>query len=111
MIGCWGKSGVISNVEFGMLLILQYVVLANFLWTTVACHHQPPAPSAPSSVPSPPFCSRSVTTTIGSALLALISLMIDAWGEASALVAFTKRNDAHFWNDRNLWWKVFWTIG
>ncbi|CAM6025325.1 unnamed protein product [Sphagnum balticum] len=100
----WGKSGVIWNVELGMPLLLQCVVLASFLPTTVAWHH--PAPSAASSVPSPPFCSRSVATTIGGAFLALISLMIDAWGEDSALVAFRKRNDAYFWNDRNLWWKV-----
>jgi len=36
--------------------------------------------------------------------------MKDAWGEAEALVAFRKRNDAHFWNDRNLGRKVLWTI-
>jgi len=30
--------------------------------------------------------------------------MIDAWGEASAQVAFTRRNFARFW------WKVLWTI-
>jgi hypothetical protein len=34
--------------------------------------------------------------------------MKDAWGEASALVAFTGGNGAHFW--MNLWWKVLWTI-
>ncbi|CAM6025326.1 unnamed protein product [Sphagnum balticum] len=179
MIWRRGKSGVISNVEFGMLLILPCVVLASFLSTTVAWHHSPPvacapssvpsppvpsapssvplppvpsapssvpspplvpsapssvpspplvpsapssvpsprlapsapssvpsppapfaprsvpsppfcSPSAPSPVPSPPFCSRSVATTIGSALFALISLMKDAWGEASAQVSFTR---------------------
>jgi len=46
-----------------------------------------------------------VATTIGSALLALSSLlMIDAWGEASAQMPFTRRNVARFW------WKVLWTI-
>ncbi len=104
-----------------MLLILPCVVLASFLSTTVAWHHSRPAPSSvpppphcsPSTrsrVPSPPFCSRSVATTIWSALLSLISLMKDAWGQGSAIVAFTRQNDAHFWNVRNLWWKVLWTI-
>ncbi len=107
-----------------MLLILPCVVLASFLSTTAAWHHSRPAPPAPwsvpsppswsppapSRVPSPPFCSRSVATTIGSALLALISLMRDAWGEAEAQVAFTRQNDTHFGNVRNRWWKVLWTI-
>ncbi len=107
-----------------MLLILPCVVLASFLSTTVAWHHSRPAPSAPRSVPSPPFCSpsaqspvssppfcsRSVVTTIGSAVLALSSLMIHAWGQGSAIVAFTKRNHTHFWNNGNLWWRVLWTI-
>ncbi|CAK9881199.1 unnamed protein product [Sphagnum jensenii] len=118
MIWRWGKSGVISNVELGVLLILQCVVLASFLSTTVAFYHSPPvssapssvpsppfsSPSAPSTVPSPPFCSRSVATTIGSALLALISLMKDAWGEASAQVSFTRRSIVRSW------WRVLWTI-
>ncbi|CAK9881200.1 unnamed protein product [Sphagnum jensenii] len=59
MIWRWGKSGVISNVEFGMLLILPCVVLASFLSTTVASHHSPPVPSAPvvSSITSILFAS------------------------------------------------------
>ncbi len=118
MIWRWGKSGVISNVALGMLLILQWVLLASFLSTTEAWHHSRLAPSARSSVrslpfsspsaqspvPSPPFCSRSVATTIGSAFLALISLMLDAWGQAEALVAFER------WSFARCRRKVLWTI-
>jgi hypothetical protein len=51
-----------------------------------------------------------VVTTIGSAFLALTSLMIHAWGQGSAIVSFTKRNAAHWWSGRNFWWTVLWTI-
>ncbi|CAK9233974.1 unnamed protein product [Sphagnum troendelagicum] len=124
MIWRWGKSSVISNVELGMLLILPCVVLASFLSTTAAWHHSRPAPPAPwsvpsppscsphapSRVPSPPFCSRSVVTTIWSSVLALSSLMIHAWGQGSAMVSFTKRDHVHWWNNKNFWWRVLWTI-
>lgn len=107
-----------------MLLILPCVVLASFLSTTAAWHHSRPAPPAPwsvpsppscsppapSRVPSPPFCSRSVVTTIWSAVLALSSLMIHAWGQGSAMVSFTKRNHVHFCCNKNFWWRLLWTI-
>jgi hypothetical protein len=45
-----------------------------------------------------------VATTIGSAFLALISLMLDAWGQAEALVAFER------WSFARCRRKVLWTI-
>jgi hypothetical protein len=87
MTRSWFKSGATSNVQLRIVLLIQGVIMAATLLSTVVAAHEEPEPSPPASSPTS-LCSRELAATLWGGAFAFFSLLADAWA-ASAVVEST----------------------